>query len=198
MNNENKLTAIRRYVFSIFNNDATGHDFYHMKRVADAARTIAEAENANSFICEAAAWIHDIGDGKLFADQSEAISDLRAFLLSNGVTEDETRRILQAAKDVSFRKGNIPETLEGKIVQDADRLDAIGAVGIARTFAYGGSKGQLIWNSAEKDNSSIQHFYDKLLLLKGLMNTDSAIRIAEERHRFMEMYLEQFFSEWGR
>ncbi|WP_174613560.1 HD domain-containing protein [Virgibacillus ihumii] len=198
MNNDDKIAAIRDYVFAIFSSDATGHDFHHMSRVADAARTISEAENANPFICEAAAWIHDIGDEKLFADRTEAINDLTAFLLSSGITRDETRKILQAAEDVSFRKGNVPDTLEGKIVQDADRLDAIGAVGIARTFAYGGSNGQLIWSSTESDGTSIQHFYDKLLLLKGRMNTNSAIRIAEKRHRFMEMYLDQFFSEWCR
>lgn len=198
MDNKDKIAAIRSYVFSIFKDDSTGHDYFHMKRVAESAGTIAEAENADVFICEVTAWIHDIGDEKLFDNRGEAVNNLTAFLRSIGVSVIETKKILHAAEDVSFRKGNVPETLEGKIVQDADRLDAIGAIGIARTFSYGGTTGQLIWDGDNKDNTSIQHFYDKLLKLKDLMHTKSAIQIAEERHNFMNMYLKQFFKEWGR
>ncbi|MGP4107148.1 HD domain-containing protein [Virgibacillus sp. L01] len=191
-----KLDAIRHYIYNMFSNDSTGHDYYHMERVARMARTIAEQEGANRFIAEAAAWIHDVGDRKLFSDSANEINKLNEFLLTINCTPDQLNQIKAAARDVSFSKGRIPMTQEGKIVQDADRLDAIGAIGIARTFAYGGSKEQLIWDNNSKDNTSVQHFYDKLLKLKDLMNTSSAREIAKERHSFMENYLDQFFHEW--
>ncbi|MFB4169173.1 HD domain-containing protein [Virgibacillus sp. JSM 102003] len=196
MNNTEKLDAIRLYIYNIFSNDTSGHDYYHMKRVAKMAKTIAEQEGANQFIAEAAAWIHDVGDRKLFANSSNEINKLNEFLLTINCTSDQLKQIKAAVRDVSFSKGRIPVTQEGKIVQDADRLDAIGAIGIARTFAYGGSKEQPIWDNNTKDNTSVQHFYDKLLTLKDLMHTSSAKEIAEERHNFMENYLNQFFQEW--
>ncbi|WP_164668803.1 HD domain-containing protein [Virgibacillus doumboii] len=196
MNNQEKLTAIRVYVYDIFNDDATGHDFFHMKRVANTAKAIAEYEKADIFICEAAAWIHDVGDGKLFSDSEKELEKLEEFLHSLNCTSQQIDYIKTAAKDVSFSKGKTPVTLEGKIVQDADRLDALGAIGIARSFAFGGSNGQLIWHDSNHNNTSVQHFYDKLLKLKNMMNTDTAKQIAEERHRFMEKFLEQFFKEW--
>ncbi len=170
-----------------------------MQRVARTASELAAKEGADPFICEAAAWIHDIGDEKLFSDSTKAIRKLEEFLYSIDCTGEQIQRMKDAAKDVSFRKGRIPDTLEGKIVQDADRLDAIGAIGIARTLAYGGANGQCIWhdNDEEKENTSVQHFYDKLLKLKDRMNTNSATQIAAKRHQFMESYLQQFFLEWG-
>ncbi|RYG73571.1 HD domain-containing protein [Lentibacillus lipolyticus] len=199
MENNQKRAAIRDYVRKIFQSDNTGHDFFHMQRVARTAKEIAACEKADLFICEAGAWIHDIGDEKLFSDRKKAIWDVKDFLYSIQCTEEQVDRILEAAADVSFRKGKTPESLEGKVVQDADRLDAIGAIGIARTFAYGASNDQLIWHDddGEQKNTSIQHFYDKLLNLKEMMNTDSAKQIATERHQFMETYLRQFMLEWG-
>ncbi|WP_010530778.1 HD domain-containing protein [Lentibacillus jeotgali] len=193
-----KTAAIRDYVYTLFNDDVTGHDFFHMKRVAFMARYLAEQEQADPFICGAAGWVHDIGDQKLFANPDKAISELREFLCSIGCTTGEISNIQTASEDVSFSKGSIPDALEGKIVQDADRLDAIGAIGIARTFAYGAANSQMLWHDDEegRKETSVQHFYDKLLHLKNLMNTPAAAQIAVERHQFMETYLNQFFKEW--
>ncbi|SFA74597.1 uncharacterized protein SAMN04488072_101361 [Lentibacillus halodurans] len=197
MNQADQLNAIQDYVYTIFNDDVTGHDFFHMERVARMANNLAIREQADPFICEAAAWLHDIGDRKLFSVRNQAIHKMDTFLQSI-CTNKEISAIKTAVQDVSFNGGRIPDTLEGKIVQDADRLDAIGAIGIARTFAYGAANGQLLWHDQEGNqrNTSIQHFYDKLLLLKDLMNTAAAKKVADKRHRFMEAYLEQFFAEW--
>ncbi|WP_249871824.1 HD domain-containing protein [Oceanobacillus saliphilus] len=193
---EKQLSRIREYVRQLFHDDATGHDFFHMERVANMAKQIAEAEKANLFICEAAGLLHDIGDQKLFSNPNKAIDDMGIFLNSISMSSKEIACIKRIIKDVSFSKGEIPDQLEGKIVQDSDRLDAIGAIGVARTFAYGGANNQMI-HHPELTSTSIQHFYDKLLKLKQLMNTDTAKEIAEERHRFMETYLKQFFHEWN-
>ncbi|GGJ85319.1 phosphohydrolase [Lentibacillus kapialis] len=192
----NKTEAIRDYVHTLFNDDVTGHDYYHMKRVAYMAKYLAEQEHADPSICETAGWIHDIGDRKLFTSPAEAINELNNFLQSIEYTTNEINRIHAAVEDISFSKGDMPAALEGRIVQDADRLDAIGAIGIARTFAYGAANGQLLWHEYGKRGTSIQHFYDKLLHLKDSMNTNAAAQIAVERHRFMETYLNQFFREW--
>ncbi|MGM0941606.1 MAG: HD domain-containing protein [Bacillota bacterium] len=190
-----QLAKIKAYVFSCFTDDPTGHDYYHMERVARMARMIANKEGAEPFICEAAAWLHDIGDEKLFHDSIKSLNEMDAFLHSIDFTKSDIKEIRQIMRNVSFRKGMIPTTMEGKVVQDADRLDAIGAIGIARTFAYGGAKGQPIFHETSK-HTSIQHFYDKLLKLKGLLHTETAQEIANERHQFMERYLEQFYNEW--
>ncbi|PAV29453.1 metal-dependent phosphohydrolase [Virgibacillus profundi] len=195
MGKEIILKKIEEYVFNYFHNDSSGHDFYHMKRVAELAKTIAVKENADTFICVAAAWVHDIGDSKLFSNPIQAIKEMNTYLESIHLSRTEIIQINDAIKAVSFSKGDVPNTFEGKIVQDADRIDAIGAVGIARTFAYGGTKGQPIYHPDITKNS-IQHFYDKLLKLKDLMNTASAKEMAEERHRFMEIFLDQFNKEW--
>lgn len=196
MEKELQLTKIRTYIDNLFASDTTGHDTFHMKRVASMAKQIAEMEKANTFICEVAGLLHDVGDQKLFPSTSEALKEMDSFLTDIQLTHDEKKQINLAIKDVSFRKGKQPETLEGKIVQDADRIDALGAIGIARTFAFGGAKGQLIYVDNEAENTSIKHFYDKLLTLKDSMNTDFAKEIAVERHQFMETYLQQFFKEW--
>ncbi|WP_404452800.1 HD domain-containing protein [Virgibacillus necropolis] len=193
---KDQLQTIRDYVFELFHNDATGHDYYHMERVARMAKTIAEKEGADSFICETAAWLHDIGDKKLFTNPEQARNEMDDILTKIEIDRNSIELIYEAIKDVSFSKGKTPATLAGEIVQDADRLDAIGAIGISRVFAYGGTKEQLIYHDENPENTSIQHFYDKLLKLKNLMNTPTAIKIAQERHAFMEAYLDQFFREW--
>lgn len=196
MNHEQKMAAIRDYVYELFHDDVTGHDYYHMERVARVAIRIAKDEGANEFICEAAAWVHDVGDNKLFADPNIAWEDLSVFFSAIDITEKQIIQITDVVKTVSFSKGvKIPGTLEAKIVQDADRIDAIGAIGIARTFAYGGANNQLIHHD-NKQNTSIAHFYDKLLKLKDLMHTDTAKELAGERHLFMEKFLDQFSLEW--
>ncbi|MFC7060396.1 HD domain-containing protein [Halobacillus seohaensis] len=196
MSKDDVLQAISRYVYQQFANDPTGHDFFHMKRVADWSFFLAKEEGANSFVAEAAGWLHDIGDAKLFAQPKQALVDLQVFLRSLDIEAEIIDEISVAIKNVSFSKGAIPETLEGKIVQDADRLDAIGAIGIARTFAYGGVKNQLLHTEDDREATSIQHFYDKLLKLSALIHTDRAKQEAAIRHQFMEEYLGQFLQEW--
>ncbi|WP_090083938.1 HD domain-containing protein [Lentibacillus persicus] len=198
MQTDTKMKAIKNYVYTIFDEDPTGHDFFHMKRVARMARFIAVKEGSDLFICEAAGWVHDVGDKKLFSNRSKALEQLNHFLRSIDCTATDINAIREAVDNISFSRGKIPASIEGKIVQDADRLDAIGAIGVARTFSFGGAKGQLLWHDSEekRQNTSIQHFYDKLLYLKGLMHTRTAKQIAEQRHRFMEMYLQQFLNEW--
>lgn len=193
---DNQIKAIKNYVHQLFSEDPTGHDFYHMKRVAKLSKSIAHQEGANVFVAEAGGWLHDIGDVKLFANPSEAKEDMASFLHKIKIDEEIALQIINAIKDISFRNGKIPDSLEGKIIQDADRLDAIGAIGIARTFAYGGAKGQLLYDSKNPQDTSIQHFHDKLLLLKDGMNTSFARVLAEERHAFMEEFLERFYKDW--
>ena len=195
MEKNNQLEAIRDYVFTFFHRDVTGHDFDHMKRVAIMAKKIAEDIEADLFICEAAAWLHDIGDRKLFTNPEEAITKMNIYLASISIEESNIKEINRIIETVSYQKGLIPDSIEGKIVQDADRLDAIGAIGIARTFQFGGANKQMIYQPGQS-NTSIEHFYDKLLNIKDLMHTDYAKEIAEERHTFMETFLKQFYHEW--
>jgi uncharacterized protein len=146
-----------------------------------------EAE-CNRFIISLAALLHDADDHKIF--QTKNNHNARAFLAKYQLTDEQTEQICEVINGVSFSKnrGVRPKTIEGKIVQDADRLDAMGAMGIARTFAFGGERGRSI-------DDSVQHFYDKLLLLKGEMNTEAGKRIAEERHDFMEQFLKELQKE---
>lgn len=198
MNNKAKqLSMIQNYIHNLFHRDVTGHDFFHMQRVAKMAKQIAIKEKANQFICEASGWLHDIGDRKLFIHPEKEYKKLFDFLKSIQVTKKEITQIDYCIKNVSFSQGKTPKTIEGKIVQDADRLDAIGAIGIARTFAFGGANDQLIYDDVNKMNTSIQHFYDKLLKLTELMNTETGRAIAIKRHVFMEEYLVHFFNEWN-
>ncbi|WP_087971490.1 HD domain-containing protein [Oceanobacillus rekensis] len=193
---DKQLAKIRDFIFQLFHTDVTGHDFFHMERVANMAKQIALKENADPFICEVAAWLHDVGDKKLFSEPDKSIEEMHHFLESIFITNSQINTIDMIIHSVSFSKGRIPETLEGKIVQDSDRLDAIGAIGIARTFAYGGADQQMIYHPDNK-STSIQHFHDKLLRLKDLMHTETAKNIAFERHQFMENFLKQFRKEWN-
>ncbi|SDL68243.1 HD domain-containing protein [Sediminibacillus halophilus] len=193
-----QLRQIEAFVYQKFCKEGTGHDFSHMKRVASMACQLADRENADKRVSEAAGWLHDITDDKLVDDPAASKLELIQFLKKIGIREEERIAIDEAIADVSYRNGHKqPKTLEGQIVQDADRLDAIGAVGIARAFAFGGAHGRLIHEEGN-DQTTIQHFYEKLLLLKDLMNTDSAAMIAKERHEFMKDFLRQFHLEWER
>ena len=181
----------------IFSGDASGHDFDHTMRVYCMATRLAKEEGADMEIVQLAALLHDVDDHKLSPETCE--NHLRAvtFLRENGVDEEKIRIITDIISQISFSANRIPTTLEGKCVQDADRLDAMGAIGIARTFAYGGSRGRRMHDPQGMDkNATVQHFYDKLLLLKESMNTLTAQRLAEDRDRFMRSYLEQFYAEW--
>ena len=163
------------------------------------ARKILITEPADSFVVELAAWLHDLGDHKLHdgVDKSEEL--INDFLSSLDVEQQVIDRIVEVVSQVSFSKGNTPYSIEAEIVQDADRLDAIGAIGIARCFAYGGSKNRILFSphKYEQINSSIQHFYDKLFKLKDKMNTQSARIIANKRHQFMQEYIAEFYQEVG-
>lgn len=177
------------YVRTLFQGNSDGHDFDHTMRVYCTAMEIAETEpSCDKLIVALAALLHDADDYKLFETKNNA--NARIFLDSQNVDEATKVRICMAINSVSFskNKGKCPELLEGKIVQDADRLDAIGAIGIARTFAYGGKHGRSL-------DSSIEHFHEKLLLLKGMMHTEKAKEMAEDRHAFMESFLQEWEKE---
>ena len=183
------IDAAVEYVSTLFQNNSGGHDAAHTMRVYHNAVAIAKEEPACDMeIVSLAALLHDADDHKLFRTENNA--NARSFLESQGVSAEKTEQICRAINSVSFsqNRGKRPDTAEGKIVQDADRLDAIGAVGIARTFAFGGEHGRSL-------ESSIQHFHEKLLLLKDEMNTETARKIAEERHTFMVAFLKEFASE---
>ena len=188
------------YISELFHGNADGHDAAHSLRVYRNAMSIAEnseesekelsGQNAgpDKEVIALSALLHDVDDHKLF--HTENNGNARAFLEKQAVAEEKIGRILEVINGVSFSKnrGKAPETIEGKIVQDADRLDAMGAIGIARTFAYGGGHGRDL-------ESSIGHFHEKLLLLKEEMNTETGRRMAEERHAFMETFLEEYRRE---
>lgn len=177
--------------------DGTGHDYFHVARVVQHANKLLETETADHFLVNLAAWTHDLGDYKLHAGVDKSTQMISAFLSSIGVTASVINQVTEIVSQVSFSKGRTPTSAEARIVQDADRLDAIGAIGIARCFAYGGSTGNLLFNPEDNtpNASSIQHFYDKLLLLKDLMHTPTARQMALQRHQFMEDYLRQFYFE---
>lgn len=197
MNEIKILSLTKDYIRKTFLDEGTGHDYFHIERVVVNAKKIVEKENANAFLVELAAWVHDVGDYKLHGgiDKSEEL--IREFLTSIEVDEKTINKVIEIVSQVSFSKGNKPTSLEAEIVQDADRLDAIGAVGIARCFAYGGSTGSVLYNpeNKTKNSSSIQHFYDKLFTLKDLINTKTAKVIAEERHQYMENFIQEFYRE---
>lgn len=189
-----------------FKNDYSGHDYNHTMRVYKLAYNIAIQEHADLEIVSLAALLHDVDDVKL----TQSINYQNARLLMNKYGIDKVQEeVIAIIQDVSF-KGNqskSPSTLEGKIVQDADRLDAIGAIGIARAFTFGGNHNRPLYNDEnpvlnmdeasyrQHKSSTINHFYEKLLLLKDMMNTDSAKRLASVRHQFMLNYLEEFYDE---
>ena len=177
------------YIETLFSNDCGGHDAAHSKRVYRNASLIADAhQDCDHFVVALAALLHDADDHKLF--HTENNENARSFLTNHQLDETQIELICEVINGISFsqNRGVHPKTLEGKIVQDADRLDAMGAIGIARTFAFGGERGRPLMDS-------VQHFYDKLLLLKDEMNTVEGKRIAEERHRLMLNFLDELEKE---
>ncbi|MEC3879473.1 HD domain-containing protein [Parapedobacter sp. 10938] len=191
-----------------------GHDWWHILRVWNQVKLLLEHETGDRLVCELAALLHDIADSK-FHDGDETIGPRIAgeFLNSIGVPLQTVAHVQQIISNLSY-KANLGTVVfhskELEIVQDADRLDAMGAIGIARAFHYGGFKNRELYNpgippqpdqdkAAYKNSTAptLNHFYEKLLLLKDKMNTAAAKRIAEERHQFMEQYLKQFYKEWG-
>lgn len=191
MNNNTVIDAAVEYVQELFRSNYGGHDAEHTLRVYGNAMLLAEKEKeCDTEIVALAALLHDADDHKLFHTENNA--NARTFLQRHGIGQGKADRICMAINSVSFsqNRGRRPETLEGQIVQDADRLDAIGAIGIARTFAFGGEHGRPL-----KD--SIRHFHEKLLLLKDELNTGSARDLAEKRHQFMLAFLKEYSEETG-
>ena len=193
--------------------DGSGHDWWHIYRVWKLAKNIAANEGANKLIVELSALLHDIADWKFHdGDDTKGPQIAEQFLLENKVAREVIDPVVEIVATISYKGAGVAtpmQTLEGKVVQDADRLDAIGAMGIARTFAYGGHKNRLMYHPDEKPvmhqsfaqykkntGHTINHFYEKLLLLKDRMNTTSAKKMAAGRHKFMQSYLDQFYEEW--
>ncbi|SHI91478.1 HD domain-containing protein [Flavobacterium haoranii] len=190
-----------------------GHDWFHIERVYRNSVKIAEDEDCNLLVVQLAALLHDIADSKFHnGDETIGPKVTRNFLEQENVDSETINDVIAIIENISFKGGNFEKkysSIELDIVQDADRLDAIGAIGIARTFNYGGFKNRALYdpNIAPKTNMTkeeykkseaptINHFYEKLLLLKDKMNTKTGKKMAEERHRFMELFLAQFYSEW--
>ena len=211
MNNE-VIDKTIEYVKLELEHSEHGHDWWHISRVYHNAQTILQDESGDTLIVALAALLHDIADAK-FHDGDETIGPRKAkeFLEINEVSSEITAHVISIIENISFKSslGNVTFTSkEMDIVQDADRLDAIGAIGIARAFHYGGFKNRVIYDPGippslnmskeeykKSDGPTINHFFEKLLLLKDKMNTETGKKIAQQRHEFMEKYLEQFYSE---
>jgi len=176
--------------------ESTGHDYHHVMRVYKMALFLAEDEKVDKNIIALAALMHDLDDPKIAHENSNLAETFLAENVSNEIKK-EVLSIIENMSYSAYKKGKSVVSLEGQIVQDADRLDALGAIGIARTFAYGGRNNRVIFNDDKDDFSAIGHFYQKLLLLKDLMNTEKAKIIAKERTDFMNSYLSEFYKEWN-
>jgi uncharacterized protein len=204
------IEQTRQHVEAQLEGDGSGHDWWHIHRVWKLAIKLAETEGADRTVTELGALLHDIADWKFHnGDDSIGPKKARAWLENSGTDSSTIDAVCEIVATISYKGAGVPtpmRTLEGKVVQDADRLDAIGAQGIARTFAYGGHKNRLIYQKPvlhqsfadykKNDGHTINHFYEKLLLLKDRMNTEAGKKIAEERHLFMEQFLNRFFREW--
>jgi uncharacterized protein len=201
------------YVKSTMSGDGAGHDWWHIHRVWGMARRIGEVEGANLLVVELAALLHDIADWKAHGGDSAIGPKMaREWLGPLGIDPDVIAHVSRIIAEMSFKGAGVEQpklSLEGEVVQDADRLDALGAIGIARAFAYGGAKGRLMYDREMKPTehrtaasylntggTTINHFYEKLLLLKDRMNTATGKAIAKKRHEFMEDFLRRFYEEW--
>ncbi len=213
MNKEQIIQNTIEFVKETLEGAEGGHDFFHIERVYKNALLIAKDENVDVFVVSLGALLHDIADSKFHnGDETIGPKKARVFLESQQVSEDIIIHIENIIKNISFKGGNFKQnfrSLELDVIQDADRLDAIGAIGIARCFNYGGYKNRELYNpsippklnmtkEAYKKSTapSINHFYEKLLLLKDKMNTNTGKEIAKQRHAYMEGFLEQFYNEW--
>ena len=209
--NKDLVEKIIKFVENYFEHDATGHDFYHTLRVYKLAKKIAEKENADVVLTSLIALLHDVDDCKLVGEEGVLFKNTKKVLQDNNVDEETIDLICSEISKISFKGNGVnkPATLEGKIAQDADRIDDLGAMGIARTFTYGGSIGRTIYSPkipirdsvSEKDyitntGTSIGHFYEKKLKLLDLINTDEARKMAEHRTQYIKDYLDEFFAEW--
>jgi uncharacterized protein len=203
------------YVKSVLEKDGSGHDWYHIDRVRKIAKEIAKKEKVDPLVVELGALLHDIADWKFNSGnlkKGAVVSE--KWLKGLGLDQKRIEQVSHIVENVSYKGAKVKNTiksLEGKIVQDADRLDAMGAIGIARAFAYGGHKGRPMYDPKAKlvqlhktfgeykkgSASSIHHFYEKLLLIKDMMNTKTGKKLAARRHKLMLDYLKQFHAEWN-
>ena len=213
MNNSSIIAHTITFVKKELENAEGGHDWFHIERVYKNAILISKTEKVDSFIVSLGALLHDIADSK-FYNGDEAIGPKKAsdFLNYKKVPEDVIAHVIKIIENISFKGGNKKQQFfsnELAVVQDADRLDALGAIGIARCFNYGGYKNRKLYDPEVKPNlnmspevykasnsPTINHFYEKLLLLKDKMNTKTGKKIAQKRHEYMEGFLEQFYGEW--
>lgn len=213
MNEADIISKTISFVKDKLDNAEGGHDWFHIERVYKNAMLIAKNEVCELTVVKLGALLHDIADSK-FHDGDESIGPITAtkFLESENVDQATIDHVVQIIENISYKGGNFEKTftsIELDIVQDADRLDALGAIGIARTFNYGGFKNRVLYDPLIAPNTkmtkeeyknneapTLNHFYEKLLLLKNKMNTESGKQIAKERHRYMEGFLSQFYAEW--
>ncbi|MFD1314140.1 HD domain-containing protein [Namhaeicola litoreus] len=214
-----KIEIIRQtelFVQKVLENAESGHDWFHIDRVRKNAKYIAQNETADLFILELGALLHDIADAK-FYDGNETVGPRKAqnFLEGLDVSDDVIEQVVKIIENISFKntlsdRHSRFDSIELRILQDADRLDAIGAIGIARAFNYGGFKNRQMYHPEippkldmtkeeykKSEAPTINHFYEKLLLLKDQMNTETGKKLAEERHQFMLTFLDQFYAEWN-
>ena len=208
------VQKIKSHVQEVFKHDATGHDWFHIERVYKMALHIQLKEGGDREIIELAALLHDISDHKMNGGVLNAGGNIAYELLMDyGCSEIKAQNVKEIVDGVSYKGANVEDkmqSIEGKIVQDADRLDAIGAIGIARAFAFGGNKNRPMYlpdskpemhdsfeSYANAKSHTVNHFYEKLLLLKNRLNTETASKIGQRRHVFMEEYLQQFYNEWN-
>lgn len=211
--NSSLVDRVAHHIQAKFAGEGSGHDWHHINRVRRLAKQIAAAERANQGVAELAALVHDIADWKFHdGDDSVGPREAERLLQEEGAEPDVIAQVVDIVATISFKGAGVQtamRTLEGKCVQDADRLDAIGAIGIARCFAYGGHAGRLMYDPNEppvmhataeaykaSKGHSLNHFYEKLFLLKERMNTPTGLVLAEERHQFMEEYVRRFLDEW--
>ncbi|MBH5318883.1 HD domain-containing protein [Paenibacillus sp. GSMTC-2017] len=205
------IEAATKFARAFHENDVTGHDWWHIHRVVAMTERLAKEEGADQFVSLIAALLHDVADEKLNDSKEAGIRNVEDWMLSQQIGTEDREHVIEIISRMSYNGGKNPpmRTLEGKVVQDADRLDAIGAIAIARCFLYAGFTGDQIYDPSlapremmtkeeyrNGKSTAINHFYEKLLKLKDRINTVSGKRIAEERHRFMANYLEQFHLEW--
>lgn len=207
------IVKTEEFVRARLSGDATGHDWWHVDRVRRTALTLCHSEGGDPFLVELIALLHDIDDWKFRENDGVPGTETRQWLEALGIDSETADFVLDTIERISFKGANVADempVLEGCLVLDADRLDAIGAIGIARCFAYGGHKGQVIHDPEilpqqhdsfedykTKSGSSLNHFYEKLLLLKDRMQTETARNIAAERHAFLEEFLKRFKAEWN-
>lgn len=214
MNKPQIISNTVTFVKSTLENAEGGHDWFHILRVWNNSKLIANNENVDEFIVELGALLHDIADSKFHnGDETVGPKIAREFLENQQVEEAIIQHIENIITNISYKGGNFEQKFtspELAVIQDADRLDAIGAIGIARCFNYGGFKNRTLYNPEispklnqtkeeykNSDAPTINHFYEKLLLLKDKMNTKTGKKIAEERHQYMETFLQQFYAEWN-